>query len=170
MVLLKKVDAKIAVLLKTLCLICFTGLFVILLMNVFFRWVPILSRIPSFSMGWFDEIVEMLFAWLVFSGSSLLCRDKEHFKVDLIQMKLEGKRSLYIMEFAINLVTLVFFTALLYYGWKLAEGAVQTTPVLRMQKRWMYMCVPFNSLLMTIYTIRDAVCNLQRYVSFGKTA
>ncbi len=139
-------------------------------MNVFFRWVPILSLIPSFSMGWFDEIVEMLFAWLVFTASTLLCRNKEHFKVELIQMKLGGKRSLYLLEFFINLATLAFFGALLFYGWKLAEGGVQTTPVLRMQKRWLYMCVPFNSLLMTIYTIRDAAENIRKFAFFQKTA
>ena len=168
MEILKRIDEAVASLLKVLCLICFMGLFVILLMNVFFRWVPLLSLIPSFSMGWFDEIVEMLFAWLVFSASSLLCRDREHFKVELIQMKLKGKRSFYLLEFVINLVTLVFFSALLFYGWKLVVGGVQTTPVLRMQKRWLYMCVPFNSLLMTIYTIRDAVNNFQRFAMFKK--
>lgn len=78
-------------------------------MNVFFRWVPILSLIPSFSMGWFDEIVEMLFAWLVFCASSLLCKNRDHFKVDLLQMHMQGRRSVYLLEFIINLATLVFF-------------------------------------------------------------
>lgn len=160
-------DFVVDKLLYLLCLVSFIGLFVILGLNVFFRWVPILSMFPSFSMGWFDEIVQMLFAWMVMSASSLLCRNRDHFKVDLIQMKLEGKRSLYVLEFVINLATIVFFAALMYYGWLLFKGAVQTTPVLKMQMRWLYLCVPFNSFLMLIYTIRDAVCNFKKAVSFG---
>lgn len=168
MAVLKKLDFVIDKLLHLLCLVSFIGLFVILGLNVFFRWVPILSLIPSFSMGWFDEIVQMLFAWLVMSASSLLCRSSDHFKVDLIQMKLEGKRALYILEFFINLATMVFFGALMYYGWILVQGAVQTTPVLKMQMKYLYMCIPFNSLIMLAYTIRDAAVNLKKAAAFGK--
>ena len=168
MAVLKKLDFLVDKLLHLLCLVSFIGLFIILGLNVFFRWVPILSMFPSFSMGWFDEIVQMLFAWMVMSASSLLCRNCDHFKVDLIQMKLEGKRALYILEFVINLATMVFFAALMYYGWLLVQGAVQTTPVLKMQMKYLYMCIPFNSLIMLAYTIRDAVVNFQKMAAFGK--
>ena len=117
-------------------------------------------------MGWFDEIVQMLFAWMVMSASSLLCRNSDHFKVDLIQMKLEGKRSLYVLEFMINLATMVFFGALMYYGWILVEGAVQTTPVLKMQMKYLYMCIPFNSFVMLVYTVRDAAANFWKAAGF----
>ena len=50
----------------------------------------------------------------------------------------------------------------MYYGWILVEGAVQTTPVLKMQMKYLYMCIPFNAFIMLAYTVRDAV------VMFGK--
>lgn len=157
MMILGRLDFVVNKLLTLLCMVCFTGLFAILGLNVFFRWVPVLSVFPSFSMGWFDEIVQMLFAWMVMTASSLLCRNSDHFKVNLIQMKLEGKKSLYVLEFVIHLATIVFFAALMYYGWILVEGAVQTTPVLKMQMKYLYMCIPFNAFIMLAYTVRDAV-------------
>lgn len=165
MAVFKTLDSVVNRIMRILCLGCMIGLFVILIFNVLFRWVPILSYIPSFSMGWFDEIVEMMFAWMVMSASTLLCRNKNHFKVDLIQMKIEGKRSYYILEFLINLATMVFFAALLYYSWVWASGATQTTPVLKMRRTYPYMCIPVNAFLMLCYTVRDAVVNLQHAVS-----
>jgi len=168
MAVLKKVDVVVDKLLRAVCLICFVGLFMILIANVFFRWVPILSMFPSFSMGWFDEIVQMLFAWMVMTASTVLCRNKEHFRVDIIQMNLEGKRILPVLEFVINLATLVFYGALAYYGWSLMMNAVQTTPVLRMQMKWLYLSVPVNAFLMSVYTVRDAVDHLIKAIQFKK--
>ena len=79
MAILGRLDIVVNKLLTLLCMVCFLGLFVILGLNVFFRWVPVLSIFPSFSMGWFDEIVQMIFAWMVMTASCLLCWNSDHF-------------------------------------------------------------------------------------------
>jgi TRAP-type C4-dicarboxylate transport system permease small subunit len=119
-------------------------------------------------MGWFDEIIEMMVAWLIFTGAALLSRNQDHFRVDLIQMKLNGKRSLFILEIIINIATALFFIALLYYSLNLVIGAVQTTPVLRLQKRWFYICIPFSSFIITIYTIKNIILNMHRFLTYKK--
>lgn len=160
------IDKVVDNILKYISIMCMAFLFVILIFNVFFRLVPILSLVPTFSMGWFDEIVELLFAWLIMTASSYLCKHGEHFRVDIIQMQLKGKRSLYILETVIDLITLVFYVGLMFYGYRLAAQAVQTTPVLMMQKKWMYSCIPINALLMVIFTLMRLCVHVRNAVHF----
>lgn len=42
---------------------------------------------------WSDEIVERAFAWMVFMGAAVLWRNNEHFRVQWLPNKLEGKAS-----------------------------------------------------------------------------
>lgn len=168
MKIMSKIDSIIYRILTAISIGCFVGIFLIMILNVFFRWFPILSNIPNFSMGWFDEIIEMLVAWLIFTGAAMLSRNRDHFRVDIIQMKLVGKGSLYILESVIDIATIIFFMVLLYYSISLFEGAVQTTPVLRLQKRWFYLCIPFSSSLILIYSIRDLVLNVRGFFSSHK--
>lgn len=165
---LKKLDSFINKYLITVSITCFIGIFIIMIFNIFFRWFPLLSNISNFSMGWFDEIIEMLVAWLIFTGAALLSRNNDHFRVDLIQMKLSGKRSLFVLEAIINIVTAIFFIILLNYSLDLFNGAVQTTPVLRLQKKWFYLCIPVNSLIICSYTLRNIIKNIHGFITFKK--
>lgn len=163
---LKKLDDVVDKTLINFSLFCLVGLFIILVCNVFFRAIPLLSIIPNFSMGWFDEIVELLFAWMIMTTSSVLCRRGGHFQVDIIQTKIKNERTKSTYVAVINIVSLIFFMALFYYGWKLTQDAVQTTPVLHIAKRWMYLCIPFNAFIMSMYTIRDVINNIIKAVKF----
>lgn len=163
MTLLKKIDNIFAKILDVFCIFCMSSLGVILCAKVFFRFVPLLSAIPTFSMGWFDELIEMLFAWLIMTCSTLLCRENAHFRVDLIQMKLKG-RALAVLEIAVYLVALVFYALLFYYGASLCATAVQTTATLRWQMRYFYLCIPFNAFFLCVYTVRNIVYYAMRLV------
>lgn len=154
---LKKLDAIVGKVLDTACLLFTAALFVLLVLKVFFRFVPVLSLFPSFSTGAFDEIIEWLFAWLIMSGASLLCRSNEHFRVDLLQMKLGSTRIGQAIEAVVYVVALAFYVLLFVYGLSLCSAAVQTTPLLRIQVRWFYLCMPFNAAIMCIYTVRDII-------------
>lgn len=160
---LKKVDTAFSKVLDGFCLFCMVALGVILCAKVFFRFVPILSAIPTFSMGWFDEIIEMLFAWLIMTCSTLLCRENAHFRVDLIQMKLKG-RPLAILEAIVYLIALVFYALLFYYGASLCSSAVQTTATLRWQMRYFYLCIPFNAFFLCIYTLRNVIYHVGKII------
>lgn len=151
--------------LKTLSMICFVGLFVILIANVFFRWVPLLQYFPSFSMGWFDEIVEMLFAWMIMTTSSILCRDKAHFAVDLLQVKFKDRKWVNVLNIFCDAVSLVFLVGLFYYSFILTSGATQLTQQMHIQKRWFYLCMPLNSFIMSCYTVRDIVVDVKKLIA-----
>ncbi|MBE6904960.1 TRAP transporter small permease [Marasmitruncus massiliensis] len=161
-----KVDRAIFTTLKMIVLLCLVLLFVILVFNVFFRFIPVLSVFSNFSMGWFDEIVELLFAWMVFSAASLLTRMNQHFRVDLIQMKLGECKWCSILELFIDVVSALFLLIFIFYSWQLTTEAVQTSPVLRLQKRWFYLCMPFNFSIMLLYTVRNLAKHLQSLTKY----
>lgn len=112
-------------------------------------------------MGWFDEIVEMLFAWMIMTTASILCRDKAHFKVDLLQTTWPNKPWVKWVNVCCDIISLAFLVALFYYSIQLTGKATQLTQEMHIQKKWFYLCMPVNSFLMGCYTIRDAVQDLK---------
>ena len=152
---LAKLDRIAGKTLLALAMACMIGLFLILIGNVIVRQFSL----GSF-MGWYSEVAEILFAWMVMLIASVLCRNKEHFQIDLLKMKLGRKRGFYVLAFFTNLIALVFFLYLLYYGAKLTQGASQTMPILRIEKRWAYLCLPFNAFFLSVYSLRDVIESL----------
>ncbi len=161
---LQKVDSYFAKFLEGVCVFCLISLGTILCAKVFFRFVPLLSMFPSFSMGWFDEIIEFLFAWLVMTCATLLCRENEHFRVDIIQSYIKG-RPLALLECIVFTVALVFYLLMVYYGTSLCITAVQTTANLRWTVRYFYLCIPFNAVFWCIYTIRNIAQNAVKLIN-----
>ena len=119
-------------------------------------------------MGWFDELVEMLFAWMIMTTASILCRDKAHFAVDLLQAKFKDKCWVNALNMFCDIVSLVFLVALFYYSMVLMMGARQLTQEMHIQKRWFYLCMPLNSFIMSCYTLRDLIVDCKKFVVFKK--
>ncbi len=81
-----KMDGALGMSLRGAGLFAIVALWILVTAMVLFRFLPI------FSMGWSDEIVELLFAWMVFICSAELCRQRKHFIVDLIPNMIAGTR------------------------------------------------------------------------------
>ena len=145
-----RTDEIIAKALMAIMLFCAICLFGVMLSNVIIR----IFRIGSL-MNWYAEVIEILFSWMVMSGASILCRNKGHFVVDLLQNKFGRQRWYYLIKIVTTLIPLLFFCALFFYGIKLVQAAVQTMPILHIQRRWAYLCIPFNAFFLCIYSIRD---------------
>ena len=150
--LLIKIDKFIAKVLMGIALVCITGLFLILLTNIIFRAL----RTGSI-MIWYPEVVEILFAWLVMSIASILCRNKSHFVVNLLLRKYGSTRWFYGLKVFTTLIPVIFFSVLFFYGIRLFQGGIQTMPVLQIQRKWAYLCLPFNAFFLCVYSLRDFV-------------
>ena len=72
---LRGVDRFVLALLKAFTILCFVLLTVLISANVFVRFFPVVS------LHWFDEIIELLYAYLVFYGAAALWITREHFSV-----------------------------------------------------------------------------------------
>jgi TRAP-type transport system small permease protein len=144
-----KVDRIMGTALRGGSSFCIASLWIIVTAIVLFRFLPI------FSMGWTDEIVELLFAWMVFSGAAELCRQRKHFTVDLIPNMVAGTRTGHVLGIVVQLLALAFLLVFTYEGALLAIQATDRSPIFEYPKTLWYMSIPIPGIIMVGYTVRD---------------
>jgi TRAP-type C4-dicarboxylate transport system permease small subunit len=144
-----KADGLLGIVLRWGSSFAVVVLWIIVTATVLFRVFPIVS------MGWSDEIVELLFAWMVFICSAELCRQRKHFIVDLIPDMIAGTRKGHILGIVIQLLALAFLLVFTYQGFKVTILATDRSPYFELPRFLWYACMPLAGLIMTSYTIRD---------------
>ncbi|HPJ02857.1 MAG TPA: TRAP transporter small permease subunit [Candidatus Limiplasma sp.] len=125
----------------------------------------VILRLPFFtsSMAWSEEIVELTMAWMILTMATLLFRDGEHFRVELVEKRWANKPVIKYFNLFVTLVSLLFVGLLLYYGIKFMIPQTQFSPILKINHRFYYASVPVNAFLMLCYLIRDLVRNIQAF-------
>jgi TRAP-type C4-dicarboxylate transport system permease small subunit len=149
---LKRIDAMLLKILKVITITSFVLLTILISANVFVRFVPVMS------LHWFDEIIELLFAYLVFYGAAALWITGEHFSVgNWIGKRIEGTRARHVYRLVVEVMVLLFVVIFFYYSLKLTILARDVTNVFAIPKRILYSCLPASGVLMIIYSIRNIV-------------
>lgn len=146
---MKKLDLGLAAVLRWLCIACLVLLFLIILMSVFNRFAAFMS------MGWADEIIELLFAWLVFVGAACLWREKSHFCVDMLTVRLAGKPPGRVLDVVLSVLGMAFLSVLVYHSWELVVSASDDSPVFAISKKYWYGVMPVAGVIMMGYSLRD---------------
>lgn len=146
---LDNLDRRVGIALKAFCIVCFCVLFAILAGNV-------VSRIFGlFSMSWFDEIVELLFAWLVFLGAAALWREHDHFRVDWLDQKISASSLSRLINFVLIAISLAFLVLMTWHGAQLAIRAQALTPIIQFPVKVLYTSIPVAGFIMCVYSLRD---------------
>jgi TRAP-type transport system small permease protein len=147
---LKRMDKVILITLKVVTITSFVFLTLLISANVFVRFFPIAS------LHWFDEIIELLYAYLVFYGSAALWISHEHFGVgDWIGKRIKDRRMRSVYRIIIELLVLCFVVIFFYYSLRLTLLARDVTNVFAIPKRVLYSCLPVSGAIMILYSIRD---------------
>ena len=150
-----KFDAIITVILEWVCITLFAGLTLLLTANIVMRFVPL------FSLHWFDEIVELIFAALVFYGAAALWVTHGHFSVgDWISKYIPGVRLRYAYRLLIELLSLAFMGIFLKYSYLLTTRAEDVTNALQLPKSVLYMSMPIAAAIMVLYSIKNVVVEI----------
>lgn len=123
--------------------------FVLLAVNVFVRFFPIVS------FEWFDEVIEMLIAWMVFLGTAALWRENEHFTITFFPDLFKGRKAGFALDILINLVGLAFIGVFTYYSLNLTLRVSDWTPIINMPKKLLYASMPVSGVFMVIYSLRN---------------
>ena len=144
-------DRAVGIIMRNICIVCLALLLLLLTGNVLFRFVTVIS------MGWYDEIVELLFAWLVFIGAAALWRDNSHFRVQWFYAKFENRTAGYIIGLLVESLCLFFLIVMTWQGLRITLLANDWTPILKFPKRFMYVDIPIAGSLMIIYSIRNII-------------
>jgi TRAP-type C4-dicarboxylate transport system permease small subunit len=148
---LKKIDRIALGVLKALTITLFLLLSLLVSANVFVRFVPVVS------LHWFDEILELLYASLIFYGAAALWITREHFSVgDWISGRiLKGSRTRHLYRALLEVLVLIFAGVFFYYSLQLTFLARDVTNVFAIPKRILYSCMPVAGVIMIIYSIRN---------------
>lgn len=153
---LKKIDRIALMVLKALTITLFLLLSLLVSANVFVRFVPVVS------LHWFDEIVEMLYAYLTFYGAAALWITREHFSlgdwIGATILKKSRTRCLY--RAVLEVLVLIFAAIFSYYSLRLTILARDVTNVFAIPKSVLYSCMPVASAIMIIYSIRNIVVEM----------
>ena len=154
--LIKCVDRVILGTLKVITITSFVILTILISANVFVRFVPIAS------LHWFDEIIELVYAYLVFYGAAALWITRGHISVgDWIGAKIiRNVRARHFYGIIIELLVLFFVAIFFYYSLRLTLLARDVTNVFAISKRVLYSCLPASGAIMIIYSIRNIVLEM----------
>ena len=148
--LLKRIDKVILKTLMVVTITVFVFLTILISANVFVRFFPIVS------LHWFDEIIELLYAYLVFYGSAAWWFSHEHFGVgDWIEKRIKNIRLRSVYRIIIELLVHCFVVIFFYYSLRLTLLARDVTNVFAIPKRVLYSCLPISGVIMILYSIRD---------------
>jgi TRAP-type C4-dicarboxylate transport system permease small subunit len=116
------------------------------------------------SFHWFDEIIELCFAALVFYGAAGLWCSKLHFSVgDWISPRIKNVRLKHFYRLVILLISAVFMAILFWYSMKLTMRTNQVTTVFQIKQWILYSCIPISTAIMLIYSIVDVIVEAKRF-------
>ena len=168
-----KLDKGVRTFLRYFCIVLFIALALILLTNVYLRqlndfanWLDAKGMAegaatarkfaPLTSMHWFDEIVELLFAYLVFYGAAALWGTKGHFSVgDWISKHLPGRRPAALYQTCVTIISLIFVGVFFWYSLRLTRNSTELSTVFQIPKAVMYSCMPVSSFIMVCYSLAE---------------
>jgi TRAP-type C4-dicarboxylate transport system permease small subunit len=152
---LKRMDEIIAKALKVITITCLVFLTLLISANIFVRFFPVVS------LHWFDEIIELLYAYLVFYGAAALWISGEHFGVgNWIETRIHTERMRAAYRMIIQMLVLAFVVIFFYYSLRLTLLARDVTNVFAIPKRVLYSCLPVSGILMIVYSVRNVAVEM----------
>jgi TRAP-type C4-dicarboxylate transport system permease small subunit len=153
-------DKAILGALKVVTIVSFVFLTILIAANVIVRFFPVVS------LHWFDEIVELLYAYLVFYGAAALWILRGHISVgDWIEKSIENPRRQHLYRMFIEFLVLFFAAVFFYYSLRLTMLALDVTNVFAIPKRVLYSCMPIAGAIMVIYSLRNIIVEV---IQIGK--
>ena len=160
---LKSIDQVILKTLKAITITSFVFLTILISANVLVRFFPVAS------LHWFDEIIELLYAYLVFYGSAALWILHGHFGVGgWIEKRIGNVRMRSAYRMIIELLVLCFALIFFYYSLRLTLLARDVTNVFAIPKRVLYSCLPVSGAIMILYSIRNIVVEMIGLLGSGR--
>jgi TRAP-type transport system small permease protein len=158
--LLNRLDKALLLTLKWICIVLFAAITLILTLNIFVRFIPLMS------MHWFDEILELLYGALIFYGAAAVWVNHAHFSVgDWISKHLPSIRLRFAYRFLVEFISLAFIAIFLWYALDLLIKTEEQTTAFAMSKKWLYACMPISGGIMLLYSLKNMYLELAKIVN-----
>lgn len=132
------------------CTFFLAAIFVMFLLNVFVRFVPIYNFTQT------DDWIQFCLIWMIFLAAAELVRTKNHFVVDVATSQIASPGVKRVMRVAVLLIELVTYVVICWYGvvWVMRSNAhMQSIPW--MEVRYVYLAIPVSAFFMAVFTVKQ---------------
>jgi TRAP-type transport system small permease protein len=154
----KVADNPLTAFLRGLTSLCMVGLLLLVCVLILLR-----LGIFSVSLAWSDEVIELLFAWMVFLGTAIVWGRREHIVVDLIPQMVAGTRAAWWLEVVGAALALVFLGVFTWKGMTFTlQAQGNTSPILMLPRPLWYVSMPIAGAMMMWHTLRMGLQILRR--------
>jgi TRAP-type C4-dicarboxylate transport system permease small subunit len=154
---LGRADRALAAALRGISVACLAGLFVTIAFVVITRVFALRSA------GWTDELIELLFGWLLFPCAASLWRTKSHFTVDLLEQTIASPAVRRALAITVEVLCLVFLAVFVYESAVFVEAsASERSPVFGYSRAYWYVVMPIAGAIMAAYSVARLVAAVQR--------
>ncbi|RYL92773.1 TRAP transporter small permease [Sporolactobacillus sp. THM7-4] len=136
--------------------IILSGLVIFVLLSVTFR------SVIKIGVPWTDDLVIMLFQYLVFLGAAVGVKYNAHFTVDLLGI-FPNKLQKWLVSagYAVTLIFILFFT---YSSWQFTVQSIDTFGQgLPISMAFTYAVMPFSGILMIYYFIKQWISEIRHW-------
>ncbi|MFA5026949.1 MAG: TRAP transporter small permease [Candidatus Methylomirabilota bacterium] len=134
-------------------------LFALVLITALLGLGILMRALPELTLSGYDEVVELLMAWMTFLGAALLWREGTLYRVDVLADRLPGRCRL-AASLLVQLLMLLFALVFTVEGYRVALLSAESFPFLRFSKSFAYASMPVSGLLMIAYTAAGIVGTL----------
>ena len=132
------------------CTFFLTAIFVMFLLNIFVRFVPIYNFTQT------DDWIQFCLIWMIFLAAAELVRTKNHFVVDVATSQIASPAVKRWMRVAVLLIELVTYVVICWYGivWVMCSNAhMQSIPW--MEVRYVYLAIPVSAFFMAVFAVKQ---------------
>lgn len=132
------------------CTFFLAAIFVMFLLNVFVRFVPIYNFTQT------DDWIQFCLIWMIFLAAAELVRTKNHFVVDVATSQIASPGVKRVMRVAVLLIELVTYVVICRYGvvWVMRSNAhMQSIPW--MEVRYVYLAIPVSAFFMAVFAVKQ---------------
>lgn len=126
-------------------------------------FVQVISRyVLNASLSWAEEALRYLFIWMFFLAGAAGIKDKVHVGFDLVVEKMSAASKI-VVHTIVDIFMLFLLVFLVIYGSLFSfENLNQLSPALELPMGAINFAIPFGSLLMILYTIRNMVLRFKK--------
>jgi len=139
----------VSAIVKWVMLAMASGIFVVICMAVFTRYV--LNVVPS----WSEEVPRYMLVWITYLGAALCVRLQEHISLDIF-FNLMSVRARRLGHLVLNLMVGTVGVIMVVYGLGLVrqfgDDLMESIPV---KNLWLYLAMPTSGLLIILYVIQE---------------
>lgn len=132
------------------CTFFLAAIFVMFLLNVFVRFVPIYNFTQT------DDWIQFCLIWMIFLAAAELVRTKNHFVVDVATSQIASPEVKRWLRVAVLLIELVTYVVICWYGvvWVMRSNAhMQSIPW--MEVRYVYLAIPVSAFFMAVFAVKQ---------------